>query len=113
MIKKAVKEFSCMKLFAVVKNYIWIAIFPLAFLLYSNSFNTFPILEEKHSVLAEADTAAFMIPISDFQMGKRYGDEYNRIYRGLPDVAQKHKIHHTLYVIMAGMLYNFLSSLYG
>lgn len=101
-----------MRFLNITKQYLWIVIFPAAFLLYSNSFNTFPILEQKHSVLAEADSAAFMIPIRDFHLDKKYGDEYNLKNRGLEDVAQKHKIHHTLYVITAGIIYEFFVFIY-
>lgn len=75
------------------------------FLLYSNSFNTFRILERKHSVLGEADSAAFIMIMQDFHLDKKYGELYKTEKRELGDVAQKHKIHHTLYVITASLIY--------
>lgn len=75
------------------------------FLLYSNSFNTFPILERKHSVLGEADSAAFIMIMQDFHLDKKYGELYKTEKRELGDVAQKHMIHHTLYIITASLIY--------
>jgi hypothetical protein len=75
------------------------------FLLYSNSFNTFRILERKHSVLGEADSAAFIMIMQDFHLDKKYGEVYKTGNRELGDVAQKHKIHHPLYIITASLIY--------
>jgi hypothetical protein len=91
----------------------WLIILPLAFLVYVGSFNSFPILEKKHSILGEADSAAFIVLITDFSLTKQYGDPYRLKGRTLEDIAQKHKIHHILYVMAASFLYQALSMCYA
>jgi len=95
-----------------IKNHLWLLILPIAFMVYAVSFNGFPALEKHHSILGEADSAAFMVLISDFSLTKSYGDPYRLEGRRLEDVAQKHKIHHVLYVMVASVLYQLLSTLY-
>ncbi len=93
------------------RRYGWLIVLPLFFVIYATSFNRYEILEKKHSVLAEADTAAFDVLIKDFDPAKKYGDEYRLGDRQLGDVAQKHKIHHTLYFYVAGALGRVLTPL--
>lgn len=95
-----------------VERYLWLLVLPLAFLIYAASFNSVPALEKDHSILGEADSAAFILLITDFSLGKTYGDPYRLEGRRLEDVAQKHKIHHILYVMVASTLYQVLSTLY-
>jgi hypothetical protein len=95
-----------------IRKHMWIVILPIAFLIYSNSFNNFGILEQKYDVLADADSAAFIMLIKDFHLAKKYGDEYNTNNRGLGDVAEKHKTHHILYVMVASHIYSGFSFLY-
>lgn len=96
----------------MIKKHLWLLIFPFIFIVYSTSFNDFKILEQKHSVLAEADSANFAILIKDFHISKKYGDEYNTDNRSLFDIAQKHKIHHFLYVIVGNIIYKVFSVIY-
>jgi hypothetical protein len=90
----------------------WILIVPFAFLVYSTSFKDVRIIKEKHSVLGDADSANFLILMEDFQLSKKYGNEYNTKGRSLGDNAQKHKIHHVLYAIAASAIYNSISVIY-
>lgn len=93
-------------------TYAWLLVVPVAFVVYALSFDDFPILEKKHSVLAETDSACFTLMIRDFHMTKQYGDPYERVNRGVGDVAQKHKTHHVLYLLVAAPLYGFFSWAY-
>jgi hypothetical protein len=77
----------------------------LLFVVYGHSFNTFPILERRHSVLAEADAAAFAVLHTEFALTRHYGDEYRPSGRTSHDIAQKHKTHHFLYFVVGGVLY--------
>ena len=101
-----------MKLSTAIGKYAWFIILPIAFLIYYNSFRGFPALEKDHSILGESDAAAFMVLITDFSLEKQYGDPYRLEGRRLEDVAQKHKLHHILYVMVASVLYQVLSILY-
>ena len=96
-----------------IKQYVWIFILPLAFFVYSNSFNTFPIIEQSVDVLGSSDAVNFQILIKDFHLEKKYGNPYNKVNRNFGDIAQKHKIHHLLYVMVGSLIYKTLSVLYG
>ncbi|HEX7122460.1 MAG TPA: hypothetical protein VF178_08850 [Gemmatimonadaceae bacterium] len=85
----------------------------LVFFGYSHSFNTFPILERQHSVLADADAAPFAILLRDFSPTRKYGNEYNTHERSIRDIAQKHKTHHFLYAAVGGTLYRGLHGAYA
>jgi len=85
----------------------------MAFFAYAGSFSTFPIIEEKHSVLADADAANFVLLVREFDLGKRFGDEYRNSERTPGDVAQKHKIHHVLYAIIGSGVYTVLRPAYA
>lgn len=95
-----------------IKTHAWLLILPVAFAIYAASFQGIPVLEKHHSILGEADSAAFIVLITDFSLTKTYGDPYRLQGRGLNDVAQKHKIHHILYVMVASVLYQALSAVY-
>ena len=95
-----------------IRQYLWVLIFPLSFIVYAGSFNSFAIIEKKYDVLADADSANFIILIRDFHLAKKYGDEYNTKNRSLGDIAQKHKIHHVLYAFVSSLIYKGLSFLY-
>ncbi|MEO6667645.1 MAG: hypothetical protein ABIO65_12860 [Nitrospiria bacterium] len=97
---------------ATVRRHLWIIILPVAFLVYATSFSGIPILEQRHSVLAEADSASFRLLIQEFDLSRQYGDQYNMDHRSLGDIAQKHKIHHALYVIVASLIYHGFAGLY-
>jgi len=94
------------------RSLIWLLVLPVAFTVYSASFQDFPVLERRHSILAEADSACFILMMRDFHLEKQYGDPYNKVDRGLGDVAQKHKTHHVLYLLVASPLYRFFSGVY-
>lgn len=85
---------------------------PVAFFVYSNSFNKFEILNNKIDVLADCDSASYAILMKDFHLSKIYGNEYNTTNRNLGDIAQKHKIHHFLYVSSGSLLYKLFLNLY-
>lgn len=85
----------------------------LVFLVYSHSFNRFPILERQHSVLAEADAAPFAILLEDFSPTRKFGNEYNTDHRSIRDIAQKHKTHHFLYALTGGLLFQILRDVYA
>jgi len=95
-----------------IEKHIWLLVLPVAFWVYAASFNSMPALEKDHSILGESDAAAFIVLISDFSLSKTYGDPYRLEGRRLEDVAQKHKIHHIFYVVVASMLYKVFSVLY-
>lgn len=95
-----------------IAKYSWMLILPCAFAIYAVSFHGIPVLERHHSILGEADSAAYIVLIPGFSLTKQYGDPYRLQGRGLNDVAQKHKIHHILYVIVASALYQVLATIY-
>lgn len=85
------------------RRHAWLVILPLFAVIYSVSFADRPIIDVQHSVLAEADAANFMMLIRDFELTRTYGDPTRRgEARRVQDNAQKHKIHHTTYAIVAG-----------
>ena len=96
-----------------VPKYLWALLLVSLFLLYSNSFAGFQVLEQQHSVLADGDVAQFSLLIREFDLKRKYGDEYRDTDRGLGDIAQKHKIHHIVYVAVASVLLTLLAPLYG
>jgi len=77
----------------------------LATFVYAKSFSQFPVLEQRHSVLGDADAAAFVPLVRDFELTRPAGDEYRVQGRTINDVAQKHKIHHLMYAAVAHGLY--------
>ena len=101
-----------MRLTRHILKFSWLLLFPLAFLIYSASFQDVKIIREKHSVLGDADSANFFLLIEDFHLSKKYGDEYKVTGRNLGDNAQKHKIHHVLYAIVASAVYKTLATIY-
>lgn len=98
---------------ASARRHLWLLVLPIAFVTYAASFNDRPIIDEKHSVLAEADAANFALLIREFSLTRIYGDPFNTDQRSIGDNAQKHKIHHTLYAILAGYSYKVLASAYS
>lgn len=88
----------------------WLLLLPL-FALYALSFRDVPIIDRKHSVLADADAANFKLLVENFGLSRKMGDEYNAVNRGIGDNAQKHKIHHVLYAITARPVYLALRTL--
>ncbi len=90
-----------------------LAIAVLAFAIYSSSFHSFPVIDRRHSVLADADAANFVVVVRDFDLGEKLGDPYNERNRSVGDIAQKHKIHHVLYGMVGHALYRVLSPVYG
>ena len=92
----------------------WIIFLPLVFCLYAASFSGYRIVEtSRQSVLGETDAASFIILIRDFHLDKKYGDPFRLENRDIRDIAQKHKIHHILYVICASLLFKVLSLFFG
>ena len=73
--------------------------------LYGVSFRGYPIIDRKHSVLADADAANFKLLIEEFGFSHRFGNEYQAHKRAIGDNAQKHKIHHILYAAVAHPVY--------
>ena len=94
---------------------VYLALFILlVFSLYSISFSSYPILETgRHSVLGETDVSSYRILIQDFQIQKKYGDPYRLDGRDNFDIAQKHKIHHILYVAAGNLIHTGLVFIYG
>lgn len=95
-----------------IRHAAWMLILPFIFLLYSNTFEGFSAVTQEHNVVAEADSAYYTLLIQDFHLSHRYGDEYNTVNRGFGDRAQKHKIHHILYAMTAGVIYKALAPVY-
>lgn len=83
---------------------LWLLLLPLA-VLYGLSFRDLPIIDRKHSVLADADAANFKLLVEQFGLSRKMGDEYDAVHRGIGDNAQKHKIHHILYAMAARPVY--------
>lgn len=90
----------------------WAILLTIVFFTYAGSFSNIPIIEEKHSVLADSDAANFALLVREFGFSKRFGDEYKTAQRTEGDVAQKHKIHHVLYAITASGIFTALQPLY-
>lgn len=84
----------------------------LLFVLYSVSFNSYPVIEQEHSVLGDGDCANYARMIRDFSPTAEYGNPYEKDARGVGDIAQKHKIHHFLYLFVAAFLHFILSAFY-
>lgn len=97
----------------VVSSALWILFLAAAFFVYSHAFSSFRILEKKTSILGDADSANFSILIKDFHLSQKYGNEYNTLNRSPGDIAQKHKIHHILYVFCASIIYKAFALFYG
>ena len=97
------------------KAYAWVLILPVAFLLYSTSFNTYDVIRQEHSVLGDADASNYIRLIENFGLTEIYGDPYTHTSEGrsIGDNAQKHKIHHVLYVTAAAAIYSVLDAVYG
>ncbi|MEO8449065.1 MAG: hypothetical protein ABI647_04700 [Gemmatimonadota bacterium] len=73
--------------------------------IYATSFSNYPIIDRKHSVLADADAANFKLVVEEFGLAHRFGNEYQAHNRRIEDNAQKHKIHHILYAVVAHPIY--------
>lgn len=101
-----------MNTFMKIRNYLWLLLFPAAFLVFSLSFNGFRIMEKKNDVVGNTDSACFSLLLKDFHLSKTYGNEYNLDHRNLGDVSQKHKTHHILYLIVGSSIYKFFSYAY-
>ncbi|MBL8986056.1 MAG: hypothetical protein JNJ80_07285 [Gemmatimonadetes bacterium] len=86
------------------------AIVVVATVVYANSFSSYPVLEQRHSVLGDADAAAFVPLVRDFELTRPAGDEYRVKGRTINDVAQKHKIHHLMYAAVAHGVYRGISA---
>lgn len=86
---------------------------PIAFVVYVNSFSGFPAIEREHSILGDGDCANYARMIEHFSPSESYGDPYNTRSRGVGDIAQKHKIHHFFYVVVASLLYDLIRGIYG
>src|SRR5687768_9596066 len=84
---------------------LWPALLPVAFVIYVLSFSRFPVLEARYDVLGDGDSAAFSHLITDFSLTRTYGDPYAERGRSVADVAQKHKVHHLPYVVIASILF--------
>jgi hypothetical protein len=69
------------------------------------SFRHYSIIDRKHSVLADADASNFKMLVEEFGFSRRLGDQYNAHNRGIGDNAEKHKIHHVLYAMVAHPIY--------
>ena len=96
-----------------LRRWWWLPALAAAFVLYSHSFNTFPILERQINLLGDSDAASFAVLLTDFSLTRRYGDEYQPSNRTIQDVAQKHKVHHFLYFVVGGVLYDVLHGIRG
>lgn len=79
---------------------IWAAALTGLVFLWSWSFSSFPVIDRKHSVLADADAANFKLLLEEFRLDRKFGNEYNAQHRSVGDNAQKHKIHHLLYPLI-------------
>jgi hypothetical protein len=95
-----------------VTKYIWFILIPALFIVYSTGFSEFRVIKERGKALGLEDSMNYMILIQDFSLSKKYGDEYNTINRSDYDCAQKHKIHHVLYVGAASLLYKLFLHVY-
>lgn len=89
----------------------WFALF----LLYSISFNSYDVVREEHSVLGDADASNYIYLFENFQLSRVYGDPYTHTSEGrsIGDNAQKHKVHHILYVVVAAGIHAVLDAVYG
>lgn len=101
-----------MSAFMKMKNHSWLLLFPVAFVVFSLSFNGFRIMEKRNDVVGNTDSACFSLLLKDFALSKTYGNEYNLERRNLGDVSQKHKTHHVLYLIVGSPAYRFFSQAY-
>lgn len=72
---------------------------------YANSFRHFPVIDRKHSVLADADSPNFKVLVEEFSLRRQFGDPYEAENRSRGDNTQKHKIHHILYAMVAHPLW--------
>ena len=90
----------------------WVFFLLAVFIIYSNSFNVFPEIGRRHDVLADADMASYMLLVQDFELSREYGNKYALEGRTAHDIAQKHKIHHILYVGFASLIYSVLDPAY-
>lgn len=97
---------------ATLARYLWVALLPVAFVVYASSFHSFPVLDRKHSVLGDADAANFVLIVRDFSLTHRFGNEYARAPRTVGDNAQKHKIHHVVYGVVGNGVYRVLRPVY-
>ena len=64
------------------------------FVVYAKSFSGFPIIEQKVSVVGEADGASYLILWREFRLDRPIGNPYALDGRTLSDVAEKHRLHH-------------------
>ena len=96
-----------------LRRHLWMLVLPAVFVLYSASFSDRPIIDREDSVLGDADAANFAHLIRDFDLGRTYGDPYVSTDRTIGDTAQKHKIHHSLYAIVAGYSFPILRGALG
>jgi hypothetical protein len=83
----------------------WFAALGAGAALWSWSFSSFPGIDRKHSVLADADAANFKVLLEEFRLDRKFGNEYNAQQRSVGDNAQKHKIHHLLYPLVGHPVY--------
>jgi hypothetical protein len=95
-----------------VTKYLWFILIPALFVVYSTGFSEFRVIKERGKALGLEDSVNYMILIQDFSLSKKYGDEYNTINRSDYDCAQKHKIHHVLYLGAASLLYKLFLHVY-
>jgi hypothetical protein len=98
---------------ALWRRHLWICVVPISLVVYAVSFSDRPIIDQRHSVLAEADAANYALLVSEFSLTRVYGDPYNAHGRSVGDNAQKHKIHHTLYAMLAGYSYRVVRAVYA
>ena len=90
----------------------YFVLLPLLFLLYTVSFSNYPVIEQEHSVLGDGDCANYARMVRDFSPTASYGDPYEIDERGVGDIAQKHKIHHFLYLLLAAIFHGIFEPLY-
>ncbi|MEX2284983.1 MAG: hypothetical protein WEE89_21025 [Gemmatimonadota bacterium] len=90
----------------------WLLMIPLLVLLYANSFSGFSIIEQKHSVLGDADASNYTMLLRNFALHKKLGNEWNAQNRSIGDNAQKHKIHHITYALTGSAMYRLARPVY-
>jgi hypothetical protein len=90
----------------------WVLIPAVLFFVYSGSFSSYPVVEQKVSAVGEADGASYSIIFRSFTLSHQFGDPYNLHDRTVGDVAQKHKLHHFIAAALGRVVYEGFRPLY-
>ena len=92
--------------------FIWLIVLCTAVFVYAVSFASFSVIENKHDVLADADTSEYVFLLKNFRIDKQIGNPWKVQHRSTADTAQKHKVHHVVYAAVGHAGYEMLAPVY-